>query len=335
MKICFIAASNTIHSYKWIKYFYESGYEIVWISTTPTLFKIPKGIHLVQLNPINNIIDLLRAIITSRREIVNFAPDLLHVHYVGINGLLALFSGVNSIVATAWGSDVIQGKLFFWRRLIIKKILSRARLVTCDAFHMRDELMKLGISKERIKIINFGVDTQHFSYKNVDNINLNYLRTTNKLNVISLRDYEPIYDIENLISSMPLVLTEVPNVQFILLGRGTLKNHIRSLVKDMHLDNSVVFLDYIDNAEMPNIMSIADVLVSTSLADAGIAGSTAEAMSCELPVVVSDSGENSRWINSGENGFLVKVSDPNELAQKIILLLQNNTLLSPSIMRGH
>ena len=98
------------------------------------------------------------------------------------------------------------------------------------------------------------------------------------------------------------------------------------MVRAMDLDNSVLFLDYVDNAKIPYILSNADVLVSTSLSDAGIAASTAEAMSCELPVVVTDSGENNRWINHGENGFLVPVSNHRELAKHIIKLLKNKEL---------
>jgi glycosyltransferase involved in cell wall biosynthesis len=248
------------------------------------------------------------------------------VHYLGNYALLGVFSGARCIVTTPWGSDVIEGKKSFIKKLIISRILHKSNLITCDAYHMREEVKEFGVSSKNINIINFGIDTERFSYKDIIDNELSSLGITEKLKVISLRDFEPVYDIENLIISIPLVLSEIPDVQFILLGRGTLKNNIKSLVKDMNLDNSVLFLDYIDNVKMPYIMSSADVLVSTSLSDAGIAGSTAEAMSCELPIVVTDSGENSRWVDHGKNGFLVTVSDPRELAQHIILLLKNKDL---------
>ena len=66
-----------------------------------------------------------------------------------------------------------------------------------------------------------------------------------------------------------------------------------------------------------------DVYVSTSLSDAGLAASTAEAMACELPVIVTDSGENNLWINDGKNGFLVPVKNPEAIARRLIDLLQN------------
>ena len=69
-----------------------------------------------------------------------------------------------------------------------------------------------------------------------------------------------------------------------------------------------------------------DVYVSTSLSDAGIAASTAEAMACGLPVIVTDVADNKKWIDNGVNGFVVPVKDPKSLAEKIIYLLQNEDI---------
>jgi glycosyltransferase involved in cell wall biosynthesis len=321
MKICFLASAASIHSHKWINFFSDLGYEIVWISLDPSTITISESIDYHEFESVS-----LFNIYKIRKLILGFNPDITHVHYLGNYALLGVFSGARCIVTTPWGSDVIEGKKSFIKKLIISRILHKSNLITCDAYHMREEVKEFGVSSKNINIINFGIDTERFSYKDIIDNELSSLGITEKLKVISLRDFEPVYDIENLIISIPLVLSEIPDVQFILLGRGTLKNNIKSLVKDMNLDNSVLFLDYIDNVKMPYIMSSADVLVSTSLSDAGIAGSTAEAMSCELPIVFTDSGENSRWVDHGKNGFLVTVSDPRELAQHIILLLKNKDL---------
>ena len=45
-------------------------------------------------------------------------------------------------------------------------------------------------------------------------------------------------------------------------------------------------------------------------------------MACELPVVVTDSGDNRNWIKDGKNGFIVPTTNPNKLAKKIIYLLK-------------
>ena len=51
-----------------------------------------------------------------------------------------------------------------------------------------------------------------------------------------------------------------------------------------------------------------------------------EAMACGLPVVCSDGKGNRDLIQEGENGFMVLERDPEMLADKIELLLKNDTV---------
>jgi glycosyltransferase involved in cell wall biosynthesis len=78
----------------------------------------------------------------------------------------------------------------------------------------------------------------------------------------------------------------------------------------------------VSNDELPQYLRLADVYVSTSLSDAGIAASTAEAMAVGLPVVTTNTGENEKWITNETNGYLIPVKNPQILAEKIIHLLK-------------
>jgi glycosyltransferase involved in cell wall biosynthesis len=60
----------------------------------------------------------------------------------------------------------------------------------------------------------------------------------------------------------------------------------------LNVDDFVQFLGRIPHEAMPDLLTQADIYVSTSLSDAGISASTAEAMACGLPVIVTDTGEN-------------------------------------------
>jgi len=77
------------------------------------------------------------------------------------------------------------------------------------------------------------------------------------------------------------------------------------------------------NDDLPGYLRLADIYVSTSLSDGGIASSTAEAMACGLPVVITNTGDNREWVKDEENGFLIPVKNPEILAEKIIYLLGN------------
>ena len=321
MKICFLAASNSIHSHKWINFFANMGHEVIWISLVPATIKVSDNIEYYEFTS-----GIFSSIFKVRKLIARFNPDIVHIHYLGYYALLGLFSGSNKIISTPWGSDVIEGKKSFFKKQILLQILKKSKLIICDAFHMRDELNRLNVSSDKITIINFGVDTKKFVKQERNLKILNKFNISNQLTIISLRNFEPVYDIKTLIIAARIVLKKIPDVHFLLGGRGTLENELKKLVKDYGIENSVHFTGFVDKEALPSLLSSSDIYVSTSLSDAGIAASTAEAMSCEIPVVVSDSAENDKWINNNVNGFLFSTKNSKQLAEILIKLIKDEAL---------
>lgn len=326
MKICLLAAANSIHGYRWVKYFAEAGHDITWISLAPSQFEPLPGVTFHDLSAAAGGLGLLKAALKTRRLIAACRPDVVHAHYVGSYGLLGLFSGFTPLVATPWGSDVIYGKHSPLKRPFIGAVLRRAALITCDAWHMRDEVMAFGVPAERIHIINFGIDTQRFRPRGRSDAIRQALGLGDAPTIISLRNFEPVYDIPTLLRAIPLVLALRPEARFVIVGRGPLEAELKSMAESLGIGEATRFVGFIPNQELPDWLSSMDLYVSTSLSDAGIAASTAEAMACGLPVVVTDSGENGRWIDSGLNGLLVPVSRPEALAEQVLSLLDDRCL---------
>jgi glycosyltransferase involved in cell wall biosynthesis len=326
MKLCFLAAGNSIHSYRWVKYFAEKGHDVTWISFAPLSFELPTGIKYFEIefsaSPLKAVQTVLKVKAILRAE----QPDLLHVHYIGSYGFVALLAGFTPLIATAWGSDIIFGKRSRIKRPFIRKVLQRASLITCDAFHMREEICGLGMPADKVKIINFGIDSQKFYPRVRSRVIRDAYGLGDAPVVISLRNFEPVYDIQTLIKAIPGVLSRYPMVKFMIVGRGSQEAELKSLVSAMGISGNVRFVGFIPNHELPDYLSSMDIYVSTSLSDGGIAASTAEAMACGLPAVITDSGENARWITNGENGFLVPIAKPDILAEKIIELVENAEL---------
>ena len=321
MKICFLAASNSIHSHQWINFFSNLGHKIIWISLVPATIKVSDNIEYYEFTS-----GIFSSIFKVRKLIAKLNPDIVHIHYLGYYGLLGLFSGAKCIVLTPWGSDIIEGKKSFLKRQILLRILNKTKLIICDAYHMRDELKKLNVPQNKINIIYFGVDTKKFVRKDRNLEILNKFNISNEITIISLRSFEPVYDIKTLILAAKIILKQIPDVHFLLVGRGTLEKELKELVHSLSIDNSVHFTGFIDKQLLPSLLSSSDIYVSTSLSDAGLASSTGEAMSCETPVVISDSAENDQWINNKVNGFLFSTKNSEQLAEILINLIKNEPL---------
>lgn len=328
MKLCFLAGADSIHSVKWVKYFADKGHEVHWISLTPaTEMKLKNvkyyrvaGLFPRKLRSLNFLLYPLYV----KSLIAKIKPEVLHAHYAGVNGVVGALSGFHPFVLTAWGSDILFNAKSMIKRPLVKFALNQADIITCDADHMRDAMIRLGVNATNINIIYFGIDTQKFQPRGNNEVLKNQLGISGSPVVISLRNLEPLYDVKTLINAIPHVLTKVPEAKFILAGRGSQELELKGLVKSLGVSDSTRFIGWITNDDLPQYLNIADVYVSTSLSDAGLAASTAEAMACGLPVIITDSGENRKWVSDGENGFIVPVSNVKMLAERIIFLLQNN-----------
>jgi len=331
LKICYIADTASIHTRKWVKFFAERNHETHLISYKFWADGKVDNANLYvlraicpQMAKLSFVPNLVTSLVQLRGLLKRIKPDILHAHYVTDSGLLAALSGFHPFVMTAWGSDllVLPEEFRRWRR-IVKYVVKRADLLTCDAEHMKEKLIELGVDHQKIRIVNFGVDVQEFD----PDINGERIREKLELGsspvVISLRSLEPVYDIESLISSIPLVSKKIPEAKFIIAGRGSQESMLKELSKSLGILGNTKFVGFIPYEELPQYLRAAEVYVSTSLSDAGLAASTAEAMACELPVVITDFGNNRDWVNDGEGGFIIPAKNPAILAQKIVYLLQN------------
>jgi glycosyltransferase involved in cell wall biosynthesis len=267
-------------------------------------------------------------ILQTRRSIKRIKPDIVHGHFITFYGSLAACSGLHPLVLTAWGSDIlIHPKKRRVYKPIIKYSLKRADLITCDGENSIDAMVDLGISPEKIRIIYHGVDTQIFNF-NQRNRRLikNLFGKEDFPVVISARTLDARGNVETFTKAMPLILNKISDAKFIIGGMGPQEGYLKELAEALGVTGSVRFIGYIPHDELPEYLASSDVYVSTSLVDGGVAVATLDAMACELPPVVTDVADNSKWIKDGENGFIIPTKNPEALAQKVIYLLENEEI---------
>ena len=328
MRICYLANASSIHTQRWAKYFAERGHEVHVISfEQPDVDLNGSNIHIVKTNKKYLYISFLYKSFQFRRIINDIKPDIVHAHYVTKYGVIGALIGIHPFVVSAWGGDVlINPKKSRIYKLITKHALKKADLITCDGENLKYAMVKLGENSQKIRIIFHGVDTQKFKSRQRCEKLRRDLEIFDSPAIISLRNLKPLYDVESLIIAIPPVLKKVPEAKFVIAGIGHQESELKKLSKSLGILDSIRFVGFIPNDELPKYLAFSDVYVSTSLSDGGIAVSTLEAMACELPPVVTDIGDNRKWIKDGKNGFIVPIKDTKALAERITYLLKNKDI---------
>jgi len=283
-RILFFSDPRSIHTARWVNHFTDRYTVSLYTHITPSEEDRKRIDPDIQIYHIRKPLGLL--------DLIKNPPDIIHGHYIAHYGILAAvyhkITGRGKLVLTAWGTDILKGRKGC-RKWLTRWAIKQADLITCDAKHMIKALMETGADLEKIKIINFGTDTATYRPRPRDKLPTDTTTTT----IISTRLHGP---------------TREKNME---------------LAERLGLRENVQFPGNIPAEEMPERLAKADIYVNTSLSDAGLAASTAEAMATELPVITTDIGDNPKWIEHGKTGYLYSPSNPQDLAKKINKLIEH------------
>lgn len=335
MNICYLSDARAEHTRRWVKYFALKGHQVDLITLNPDVLDgyEPVRVHVIK-KPVSSsgLYGLARNFLPVLKELKSIIsgarPGILHAHSAGAYAWLAMACGFRPYVITPWGTDILidvqESRLI---RYFTVRSLNKAELITCDGINMKNEIVKLGVNADKIRLVIFGVDLRRFNFyeDSKSEFRKKYGIGERKI-VVSTRTLTPVHDVQTFVRSIPLIKETVPEAVFVIVGDGTERKSLEELAKSLGIYDSTRFIGRVEEDEMAQCLSAADVYVSTSMADSGLAASTAEAMACKLPAVVTDNGDNSDWVIENKGGFIVPASEPEIMAKQIIRLLQDDEL---------
>ena len=110
------------------------------------------------------------------------------------------------------------------------------------------------------------------------------------------------------------IVSEYKKVKFMIVGGGPDLKRLKDYSKKINLN--VKFIGNVDNEKLVDYYNKADIFVTASTIETeGIV--LLEAMACGLPIVGVDKLAIPEVVRDGENGFIAKVNDPEDI-QKLI-----------------
>lgn len=318
MRICFFADSESIHTVRWCNHFMKAGHEVHLISFKSSSVA---GIsnYFVETNNISVKGGNWKVLLKYRKVkklVKKINPDIFHALYATSYGITGALCGFKPYIITALGSDLLispkNSKIY---RHLLKYAFSKAQLITVMSDQMKIEAENLGVPASKVMTLPFGIDPKVFNpnERNID---------TTKFVVTSTRNFETVYNIPHLLYAIEKVKDRIPNLHLNLIGTGSLKNEIESLVKELKLESVVTFFGRIPQPDISKILNKSHVFVSVSLSD-GNNISLNEAMACDTFCIATDIPANRQWIKHGENGFLIEINDVESLAEYIITSYEN------------
>ena len=266
------------------------------------------------------------------------AFDLIHAHWIIPQGVIAyLLKKILKIpyIVSIHGSDIFSfnNALF---KFICKIVLSNAAVVTANS--TKTALAAKNIINKDVVIIPMGVDCSLFNDK------FKHLHTQSEKNkapeILFAGRLIDLKGVSFLLDAISILRLEYPEILLRIVGKGPEQKSLMQKVRQLKIDNNVVFSGTVVNHKLPDIYRKADVFVIPSIINEngeteGLGTVTLEAMACGVPVIGTNVGGIPDIIRNRVTGLLVEEKNGQMIADSIVEIMTNKHLRDEMCKNAH
>ncbi len=229
-----------------------------------------------------------------------------------------------------------NGQLRF-RHILFKYGLSHADQIVVESKQLRNDIAKYyqaDVTKTDVLYQTFSKTLEsHKDEAEIDNEQADFKRTIPSRYVFYPANLWEHKNHKNLLYAMKLVIGEIPDLCLVLAGsRKKGDQRIFSLIEELELQNNVKYLGYVPDKFMPILYKNAQALVMpTYFGPTNIP--TLEAFHYGCPAVISDLPGGTE--QTGDAALLFNPDSPEDMADKIMLVLKNEELRQEMVRKGY
>ena len=205
-----------------------------------------------------------------------------------------------------------------------------AAKIICISTGLKDHLSsKWNIDEQKLTVLPCAADVDAFGPHHNPELVRRGLGLTTEPVVLWVGGYYPWHDLDLLLDSFAVVLQRHPSAKLVLVGDGPTRQAIAEKVQKNGLQQAVIMTGAIAHADVPEMLSIADIAVVPSAPVPASRGGTGtplklfEYMAAGKPIIATDLNQAAEVIRDGRNGLLVEAGDVNGFADAILTLLND------------
>jgi glycosyltransferase involved in cell wall biosynthesis len=255
-----------------------------------------------------------------RRELGQFAPDIIHAHWWIPSGWFVSRSSVPYLV-TCHGSDVRlleRGALI--RRTAERVLGQAARVTTVSRFLATDLRQRLPEMTSEVVVTPMPVDVARFEAGERE-------PKVVPPRILYAGNLVPTKGVDLLLRAAATLSRRGVQYELKILGEGPAQPGLQALAEQLALGNRVTWSPFVPQARMPSEYGASTVTVLPTRGQAeGLGLTLVEALLAGCAVVGTPAGGIPEVIRHEETGLLMRPNDPDDLAQQIERLLLDVSL---------
>lgn len=279
-------------------------------------------------------------------------PDVIHAHSPALNGLAAIKAGRKANIPVVyeirafWEDAAVdhgtckEGDLRYkMTRALESYVVKRANAVTTICEGLRSDLIARGVAQNKLTVIPNAVNIEQFEIITDKHQGLLQELGLEGAKVLGfLGSFYAYEGLDLLVKALPEIIKQEPSTKLLLVGGGPQEQELKTLVKNLHLTEHVIFTGRVPHADVDKYYSLVDLLVyprkAMRLTELVTPLKPLEAMAQGKIVLASDVGGHHELIEQGKTGYMFKADDLNDLSQSVISILSDQKQWPDIIAQG-
>lgn len=253
-------------------------------------------------------------------------PDIIHVQgtHFPYSVIAAFFRRTYLTVLTVHG--IMAKEIKFRRRISFLKnsvfllferyAVLKVQNIIAVSPHVKNVISDM--TQSEIQVIPNGIDFEAIQ-------NIQPRKSLVQPCILFIGELVKVKGVDLLIQAIPIIKKSFPNIRVFIGGAGPQVEELKINVKELNVEETVEFLGFVSGDDKYSYYKSADICAVPSRYDTfGIV--CLEAMASGKPVVASNVGGIPFVVDEGKTGLLFDCGNVNELAEKVIILLQDKAL---------
>ncbi len=283
-----------------------------------------------------------RKVAMEIKDIYDHKPfDILHIHdyqLLPVRGFLDKMFDSMPVIFT-WHMPFTEDMGASWKSFFNEYLSKYDKVVFSTDEYVRTA-ESAGIPKHKLEKINPFIDPDECKYEGVNDVR-SILGIGDKLMVLCVSRMDPRKGQDVLISAMKKVFESKPELKesarCVLVGNGSfskqimknersgLQQKLADLAASLGISEQVIFTGHVSDNDLYKFYDACDIVVQPSRQE-GFGLTISEGMLFGKPAIGSNVGGIPEQIKDGKNGFLFGVGDSEQLATKLLQLIENKEL---------
>lgn len=342
MKICMVISTPFppkegigYYTYNLSKKLIEKGHEVIVITRgtwNKTQRQVIEGIEVIRVPfvPIYPLYLKIHGIFVNKvLKSLDSQIDIVHIHTPLpplVKTSLPIITTVHTPMLTDYRQVKVKSIFSLFSKIsarfisypLEKKLIQSSDIITTVSKSVAQELREFYLDSKSINEVENGVDEKFFyPKKEKSEKNVKYGMFVGRI------DREKgLFD---LVECGRYICKERPEFYFIIAGKGRDLKKLKNKTKKAGIQDKFIFLGQVDKENLVKLYQDATLFIFPSYHE-GLPSVVLEAMSCGLPIIVTDVRGNRDLITHRKNGIIIPPREPKKIAEAINILLEDENL---------